>query len=335
MIVQLQGLLGMTIKEHCRIPGSNNGVPSEISHLVSNLFEWYEVIDYSSCESDIDLRYFQEINNIWVEVNSFSSYGSSNSRIVLKERDLSGGGGSFASGAVKRFAQQYINKNAQLATDGMGMSLAPKEDGTKRTFENDSKELFDYSTGEEKGSNAVKASAAAAVALSAAMMVTSKGKSVFKDPDTLKTIKQGFTGKLKGKDVKIDDVPIKQVDYKKRNSAERIELVKAAPKAKKTFNKSLVDSPEKIADLKDKGLSDADIKKLQKGRPPAGYQAHHKLPLDDGGTNDQSNFALTKNDPFHKVFTNEQNSLTKGLQTGDSKIIEFPVPKGNLYPPVK
>ncbi len=48
-----------------------------------------------------------------------------------------------------------------------------------------------------------------------------------------------------------------------------------------------------------------------------------------------SNFSLTKNEPYHKIFTNQQTSLTKGLKAGDFIVIEFPVPKGNLYPPVK
>ncbi|MBM7602815.1 hypothetical protein JOC75_000785 [Metabacillus crassostreae] len=47
------------------------------------------------------------------------------------------------------------------------------------------------------------------------------------------------------------------------------------------------------------------------------------------------NLVLIKNHPYHKVITNEQNSLTKGMKPGDSKIVDFPIPEGDIYPPKK
>ena len=70
----------------------------------------------------------------------------------------------------------------------------------------------------------------------------------------------------------------------------------------------------------------------KKGRPPTGWQVHHKLPLDDGGTNDIDNLILVKNDPYHQAITNAQNDLTKDLKPGETIEIDFPIPEGFIYP---
>ncbi|MNP51280.1 hypothetical protein D3C76_1455860 [compost metagenome] len=96
--------------------------------------------------------------------------------------------------------------------------------------------------------------------------------------------------------------------------------------------KSMANDPEK---LKKAGISDSDIEDMiEDGLVPDGWQVHHKVPLDQGGTNDVENLVLIKNDPYHKVITNEQNSLTKGMKAGDSKIIDFPIQEGDIYPPI-
>lgn len=66
-------------------------------------------------------------------------------------------------------------------------------------------------------------------------------------------------------------------------------------------------------DLSNMGFSDADILKLQNGKVPTGYQVHHKLPLDDGGTNSYDNLVLIKNDAYHKVITNKVIKITKDI----------------------
>lgn len=52
------------------------------------------------------------------------------------------------------------------------------------------------------------------------------------------------------------------------------------------------------------GFSDIGILKLKNRNFPTGYQDHHKLPLNDGGTNALDNLVLIQNEPYHKVFTN-------------------------------
>lgn len=66
---------------------------------------------------------------------------------------------------------------------------------------------------------------------------------------------------------------------------------------------------------------------------PNGYQVHHKIPLDGGGTNSFDNLILIKNEPYHKVITNTQKTLTSSLHEGDTVTLEnWPIPDGIIYP---
>ena len=116
-------------------------------------------------------------------------------------------------------------------------------------------------------------------------------------------VKNTFKGNLKGQEIELTNVNTKNINYTKRNPAE-------AKILRNEFNSSvrkgyLKDFSEKYGDyLNNMGFSDTDILKLQDGKVPTGYQVHHKLPLDDGGTNSYDNLVLIKNDPYHKVITN-------------------------------
>ena len=85
--------------------------------------------------------------------------------------------------------------------------------------------------------------------------------------------------------------------------------------------------------LKSKGLSDADIARINDGRIPKDYNIHHKYPLDDGGTNSSDNLILIKQKGVsdHQNFTDYQNSITAGLKPGETKVIDWPVPTGKVY----
>ncbi|MBS5988049.1 HNH endonuclease signature motif containing protein [Clostridium sp.] len=84
--------------------------------------------------------------------------------------------------------------------------------------------------------------------------------------------------------------------------------------------------------MKDAGLSEIDILDIKDGFVPEGWQVHHKLPIDDSGDNSFENLVLIKNEPYHKVITNYQNSIVRGLKEGEIKKIEFPIPEGSIYP---
>ncbi|KAB7638324.1 MULTISPECIES: T7SS effector LXG polymorphic toxin [Bacillus] len=142
-----------------------------------------------------------------------------------------------------------------------------------------------------------------------------------------------FVGKLYGEDVILKDVKVDEITYSKRTREEAEQLRKEFDRSvRKDFLKSLVNDPAKLAELKNAGISDGDIELMKRGKPPIGWQVHHNLPLDDGGTNAFENLTLIQNHPYHKAITNTQRTLTKGLQPGDSVDISWPIPKYNIYP---
>lgn len=142
--------------------------------------------------------------------------------------------------------------------------------------------------------------------------------------------KADFTGKLRGEDVTLKNVKTKEVTYVKRDTAKLNTL-------RNDFNisvrKSFLENLSKnIKYLKEAGFTDKDILKMKNGRVPDGWQVHHKLPLDDSGTNSFDNLVLIKNEPYHKVITNYQNSFAKQLEIGEVKNVKWPIPEGNIYP---
>lgn len=143
----------------------------------------------------------------------------------------------------------------------------------------------------------------------------------------------GFIGVLKGKKVRVKGVVEQSIIYTKRSKQEALVMRKQFNSIiRKNYIKKLVSSEAGIQELKKAGLNDTDILRMKAGKNPVGYQVHHKLPLDDSGTNDFDNLILIKNDPYHKALTNAQNKLTKDLKPGDSVKIKFPIPEGNIYP---
>lgn len=142
-----------------------------------------------------------------------------------------------------------------------------------------------------------------------------------------------FSGKLRGEKIELKNVKTKQIKYTKRSKAELDKLRKSFSSTERAkFLKGLASDPKKVKRLKESGLSDTQIKQISNGKVPDGYQIHHKLPIDDGGTNLPENLILIKNEPYHKVITNFQNENLRGMKPGDSKILEFPIPDGFVYP---
>lgn len=144
-----------------------------------------------------------------------------------------------------------------------------------------------------------------------------------------------FVGTLRGVRVELQGVTVQSVVYTKRSNTELRALRNAFDSTERAgFVRSLANDPAKVARLREAGLTDDQIRMMADGRIPQGWQVHHKLPLDDGGTNDYSNLVLIKNDPFHKVITNAQNAATRGMTEGQTRLIEqWPIPPGFVYPP--
>lgn len=145
---------------------------------------------------------------------------------------------------------------------------------------------------------------------------------------------ESFVGTLRGGRVELPGVAVRRVDYTKRPRDEYNQLRRDFDNTgRASFVRDLAGDPQKAARLREAGLSDADISMLADGRIPAGWQVHHKLPLDDGGTNDFGNLVLIKNDPYHLAITNAQNAATRGMNVGDTRQLDWPIPEGFVYPP--
>lgn len=145
-----------------------------------------------------------------------------------------------------------------------------------------------------------------------------------------------YRGTVGGKPVDLPHVESVHVNYVKRDRAEYTQLRKDFDNGiRADFARNLVATPEGIAAAKRAGLDDTAITRLQDGKIPQGYQVHHKLPLDDGGTNSFDNLVLIQNSPYHTALTNAQRELVGDLPVGGSREVDFPVPNGDIYPAQK
>ena len=139
-----------------------------------------------------------------------------------------------------------------------------------------------------------------------------------------------FTWTLRGETVTLNNVSIKNVSYIKRNAAELQSLrTEFNTSTRKAFLQDLGKNSEY---LKNAGFSETDILKIQNGRVPNGWQVHHKLPLDAGGSNTFDNLVLIQNEPYQKVLTNYQNSIAGQMKAGEVQTVQWPMPNGNIYP---
>lgn len=143
-----------------------------------------------------------------------------------------------------------------------------------------------------------------------------------------------YAGRLGEQRVQLRGVSTRTVQYTKRQRAEYTRLRNEFNKSeRKTFLKSLASKPENREALRNAGLTETDLAMISDGRVPQGWQVHHKLPLDDGGTNHFTNLVLIKNVPAHQVLTNAQNFLVGDLIEGQTRAVAFPIPEGVVYPP--
>lgn len=138
---------------------------------------------------------------------------------------------------------------------------------------------------------------------------------------------KSFLGTYKGEKNLLQNIDVVKMDYIKRPSAERIALRNQFDKAKKSFLKEIVDSP----DVQSR-LSTDDLSRMTQGNNPVGWDVHHKLPLDDSGTNDFSNLVLISKSPEHAMFTTTQQRISRSIAAGGSTQVLWPVPKGVIYP---
>ena len=140
----------------------------------------------------------------------------------------------------------------------------------------------------------------------------------------------GYAGILRGDTYSLPNVTETSIQYIKRDPTVLKDL-------RRTFdNGGRSDFIRNLAQdeslLRNAGFNSSDIQMIKDGYVPSGWQVHHKLPLDDSGTNNFDNLVLIQNEPYHKVITNHQNTVTRGMIPGEIREIIWPKIDGNIYP---
>ncbi|TGX54971.1 HNH endonuclease [Sphingomonas gei] len=143
-----------------------------------------------------------------------------------------------------------------------------------------------------------------------------------------------YQGTVRGQGVELRGVDSVSVNYVKRDRVEYAALRRDFDSTVRgDFLRDLAGDPAKVDALRRAGLDQTAIDRIASGRVPQGWQVHHKLPLDDGGTNSFDNLVLIRNDPHHIALTNAQRTLVGDLGVGQSRQVDFPIPRGFVYPP--
>lgn len=133
-----------------------------------------------------------------------------------------------------------------------------------------------------------------------------------------------FQGKYKKTHVLMDDMKVSELIYLRRDRADYIALRKQFDNtARPGFLKSIATHPDALSTFDSDGLV-----RLTKGKVPDGWQVHHKIPIDDGGTNAFDNLVLIKSTPYHASLSRAQASITKDLPYNASKNVLWSSPDG-------
>ena len=61
-----------------------------------------------------------------------------------------------------------------------------------------------------------------------------------------------------------------------------------------------------------------------------GFEVHHRVPSEGGGTNDFSNLIVMRKSPYHDALSREYGILTQGLEEGKTRTIDFPLFEGKV-----
>lgn len=95
---------------------------------------------------------------------------------------------------------------------------------------------------------------------------------------------------------------------------------------------------EKAKELAAAGIPPNDIKRMaDEGKTPLGYQVHHRIPLDDGGKNEPSNYILIRDDIEHRAvhgYYNPGELRIDRLAPGERAEVALPIPPADtvIYP---
>ncbi|KGT89441.1 HNH endonuclease [Erwinia typographi] len=139
---------------------------------------------------------------------------------------------------------------------------------------------------------------------------------------------KSFLGTYKGEKKLLQNIDIVKMDYVKRSNSDLALMRREFNNGiRRDFVNNVANHPDVVA-----RVDSSQLQIMKTGRVPSGYQVHHKLPLEDSGTNDFSNLVLIKDSPEHPVFTTVQRQISRSLTPEGSNIVLWPVPRGVIYP---
>lgn len=182
-------------------------------------------------------------------------------------------------------------------------------------------------TAEQLGGDAVKGYDGILNETTSGMMVAAASLLVIRNPMAAEEL-TSYLGKYKKAHVLLDDVNVSNLNYVRRDRAEYAVLRRDFNSSvRPSFLKSLSDHPDALSTFDSNNLL-----RLAEGKVPSGWQVHHKIPLDDSGTNALDNLILIQNSPYHSTLSKTQAIITKDLPYNASTNVVWPSPNGVIYP---
>ncbi|MCX8967056.1 HNH endonuclease [Erwinia psidii] len=182
-------------------------------------------------------------------------------------------------------------------------------------------------TAEQLGGDAVKGYDGVLNETTSGLMVAAASLLVIRNPLAAEEL-TSYLGKYKKAHVLLDDMNVTQLNYLRRDRAEYNALRgQFNNTVRPNFLKSLSSHPDALSTF-----DSNDLLRLANGNVPSGWQVHHKIPLDDGGTNALDNLILIQNSPYHSALSKTQAIITKDLPYNASTEVLWPSPNGVIYP---
>ncbi|HDR2788187.1 TPA: HNH endonuclease [Enterobacter asburiae] len=182
-------------------------------------------------------------------------------------------------------------------------------------------------TAEQLGGDAVKGYDGILNETTSGMMVAAASLLVIRNPMAAEEL-TSYLGKYKKAHVLLDDVNVSNLNYVRRDRTEYAVLRRDFNSSvRPSFLKSLSDHPDALSTFDSNNLL-----RLAEGKVPSGWQVHHKIPLDDSGTNALDNLILIQNSPYHSTLSKTQAIITKDLPYNASINVVWPSPNGVIYP---
>lgn len=182
-------------------------------------------------------------------------------------------------------------------------------------------------TAEQLGGDAVKGYDGVLDETTSGMMIAAASLLVIRNPMAAKEL-TSYLGKYKKAHVLLDDINVSDLNYVRRDRAEYTVLRgEFNSSVRSSFLRSLSDHPDAVSTFDSNNLL-----RLADGKVPSGWQVHHKIPLDDSGTNAWDNLILIQNSPYHSALSKTQAIITKDLPYNASTNVLWPSPNGVIYP---